>query len=315
MTYAIITRQRPTMYFFGVTTGASSSMRMFPDWMRILGKEADLVGVDLPLNASVEQYRAAVYQIKRDPLSLGAVVTSHKLNVLNAARDLFDDLSDDAALCAEVGCIYKRGGRLVGHAVDPTTSARSMAQFIAPGYWGRHQADVLCLGAGGAAVAIVVHFILRAAPEDRPRRMTIVDIQPDKLDHLSALVMSLPDSGIDFEFICQGDAVHNNRLMAALPPRSMVINATGMGKDRPGSPVTDAGLFPRDGIAWDLNYRGELNFLRQAWAAQVALKLTVVDGWHYFLEGWSEVIRHVFDVEITPPLFDALARAAAAARG
>lgn len=315
MAYAVISRQRPTMYFFGVTTGASSSMRMFPDWMRILGKEADLIGVDLPLNAPVEQYRAAVYQIKRDPLSLGAVVTSHKLNVLNAARDLFDELTADAALCAEVGCIYKRDGRLLGHAVDPTTSARSMAQFIAPGYWRQHQADVLCLGAGGAAVAIVVHFVLRAAPEDRPRCMTIVDIHPDKLDHLRALVADLPDSGINFEFICQADAAQNDHLMAALPPHSMVINATGMGKDRPGSPVTDTGLFPRDGIAWDLNYRGELDFLRQARVMQAAQHLTVADGWHYFLEGWSEVIRHVFDVDITPSLFNALARAAAVVRG
>ena len=51
-----------------------------------------------------------------------------------------------------------------------------------------------------------------------------------------------------------------------LPPASLVINATGMGKDLPGSPITDRGLFPMRGIAWELNYRGELQFLHQALA-------------------------------------------------
>ena len=54
--------------------------------------------------------------------------------------------------------------------------------------------------------------------------------------------------------------------MARLPDDSIVINATGMGKDTPGSPVTNAGLFPRGGIAWEFNYRGELDFMHQALA-------------------------------------------------
>ena len=44
----------------------------------------------------------------------------------------------------------------------------------------------------------------------------------------------------------------------------MVVNATGLGKDSPGSPISDAATFPNGGIAWDFNYRGELLFLEQA---------------------------------------------------
>ena len=51
---------------------------------------------------------------------------------------------------------------------------------------------------------------------------------------------------------------------ADLPDGSLVVNATGLGKDRPGSPLTDDARFPRDGIAWDFNYRGDLLFLEQA---------------------------------------------------
>jgi len=39
---------------------------------------------------------------------------------------------------------------------------------------------------------------------------------------------------------------------------------TGLGKDAPGSPLTDAVVFPDHGIVWDLNYRGDLIFLEQA---------------------------------------------------
>ena len=73
----MITQTVPTMYFFGVTTGKSSSARMFPRWAELLGlKDAQLVGVDLPINAPPEPYRAAVEQIKADPLSLGATTTA-----------------------------------------------------------------------------------------------------------------------------------------------------------------------------------------------------------------------------------------------
>src|SRR5437868_11826580 len=90
---AVVRRDRPTMYFIGVTTGQSSIMRLFPVWAGILGiADAQLVGVDAPLHADAGIYRAAVDQIKDDVLSLGALVTTHKVDLLAAAADLFDEL-------------------------------------------------------------------------------------------------------------------------------------------------------------------------------------------------------------------------------
>lgn len=311
----IITRDRPTMYFFGVTTGKSSSRKNFPQWAELMGfPDAQLIGVDLPINAPAEDYRRAVMQIKHDPLSLGALVTTHKINTLNAARDLFDELTEDAALSDEVSCIYKRDGRLFGHATDPELSGRSMTHFIEPGYWARTGAEVMCLGAGGSAVAIVIHFALRTAPADRPRRILVVNRSRPRLDNLRALVEKLPPSGIAFEFVQNDDPRRNDEMMAALPDGSMVINATGMGKDIPGSPVTDAGVFPRHGIAWELNYRGELDFLQQARAQAGERGLHVEDGWVYFIYGWAEVMGRVFDVEITPALFEQISAAAESLR-
>jgi shikimate 5-dehydrogenase len=102
----------------------------------------------------------------------------------------------------------------------------------------------------------------------------------------------------------------NDGLMANLPPYSLVINATGMGKDLPGSPVTGNGRFPPNAFVWELNYRGERLFLKQAVAQAAGRNLQVEDGWHYFLLGWSEVIGHVFDVPVDEATVQRLAQVA-----
>jgi shikimate 5-dehydrogenase len=80
-----------------------------------------------------------------------------------------------------------------------------------------------------------------------------------------------------------------------------------MGKDTPGSPLTNYAQFPKNGIAWDLNYRGELDFLHQALKQVVSRSLTVEDGWLYFLHGWTQVIIQVLGVKIEGEMFDRLA--------
>jgi shikimate dehydrogenase len=114
----------PTLSFIGVTTTQSSIMRVFPHWMRELGRpDVTIEGIDLRLDDEPAAYRRAVARIKYDPLSLGALVTSHKLTLLAAARDLFDELDPYAVTCHEVSSLSKRDGRLWGHAKDPITCA------------------------------------------------------------------------------------------------------------------------------------------------------------------------------------------------
>jgi shikimate 5-dehydrogenase len=87
-----------------------------------------------------------------------------------------------------------------------------------------------------------------------------------------------------------------------------------MGKDRPGSPLSDAVVFPRKAAVWEFNYRGTLEFLHQARAQQEARELIVEDGWVYFLHGWGQVVAQVFDIELTPELFERLAARAGEVR-
>jgi shikimate 5-dehydrogenase len=141
-----------------------------------------------------------------------------------------------------------------------------------------------------------------------------VNRSPGKLKFIRELVSQFPATGIRFEYVENSDPAVNDKLMAQSAPHSLVINATGMGKDTPGSPITDSGVFPLDGIAWELNYRGELDFLQQALRQQEARRLTVVDGWYYFLIGWAKIVGQVFNVEITPERFQQLAASAESIR-
>ena len=134
--YTITTKTAPTFYFIGVTTTRSSIMKVFPLWMRAIGHgEVVIEGVDLKIHDQVEAYRRAVAQIKYYPLSLGALVTTHKIDLLTACRDLFDELDRAADVLTEISCISKRGARLRGSAKDPITSGLALEAIVPAGYW------------------------------------------------------------------------------------------------------------------------------------------------------------------------------------
>ncbi len=310
----IVTKTVPTFYFIGVTTGRSSIMRVFPLWMKELGRpEIVLEGVDHPMHDDPQNYRRSVAQIKYDPLSVGALVTTHKINLLEAARDMFDYLDPNAQICGEVSSISKLDGRLEGHAFDPVTAGLSMDAIVEKDYFARTGGYVLCFGAGGSAVATGLHLIRKQNAGDRPRRFVVVNRSLPRLEGMQKMV-GTQSTDIQFEYIHNGDPKVNDAIMARMPEGTVVINATGMGKDSPGSPITWDGLFPQGGLAWEFNYRGELDFLHQALAQTGSRALRVEDGWLYFVHGWTQVVAQVLHIKLTPELFARLEAAAASTR-
>lgn len=312
--YPIVEKNVPTFYFIGVTTGKSSIRKVFPLWMKVLGhEEIILEGIDCKIHDDPEVYRQAVAQIKEDSLSVGALVTTHKIDLLTASRDMFDYIDPYGELTGEVSSISKNNGHLEGHAKDPITSGASLDAIIGTGYFEKTGGYVLSFGAGGSAIATLLHLINKKEKADRPEKFIFVNRSQGRLDHARMMVEQL-DTDIEIEYISNSDPKVNDGIMESLPPKSIVINATGMGKDTPGSPITWDGRFPMDGIAWEFNYRGELDFLHQALAQQENQNLQVEDGWVYFVHGWTQVIAQVLHFDLTPGLFDELNRTASAVR-
>jgi shikimate 5-dehydrogenase len=296
--------------FVGVTTGASAIMRVFPAWAEHLGLgDVAMAGHDLPIHAEPERYREVVRGLKEDPLDLGGLVTTHKIDLFAACRDLFDYVDPYAELCGEVSSLSKRDGRFRAHAKDPISSGRSLDEFVEHGYWARTGAEALLFGAGGSNLAITLHLMQARPPEDRPSRIVVVNRSPGRLESMRALHGRL-GSGVEVAYVENADPRENDRLLAAVPAGSLVVNGTGMGKDSPGSPITDEGVFPERALVWELNYRGELDFLHQAERQGEARALVVVDGWRYFIHGWTCVVEEVFDIELTPRLVDELSEIA-----
>ncbi len=312
--YNVVKKNRPTFYFIGVTTGKSSINKVFPLWMDVLGHpEVILEGIDHAIHDDPENYRRSVAQIKYDPNSLGSLVTTHKIDLYNAARDMFDYVDPYALTTGEVSSISKRGDQLRGHAKDPITAGLSLDAIIEPGYFARTGGQILCLGAGGSAVATLLHLINKQDKGDRPSKFITVNRSQGRLDHMREMVEQY-DTDIEVEYVQNADPACSDEIMATLPDYSIVINATGMGKDTPGSPLTDAGIFPKHGIAWEFNYRGELDFMHQALRQVDSRDLKVEDGWVYFIHGWSQVIFEVLDIQLTPELFAKLDAAASTVR-
>src|SRR5450759_174705 len=225
--YPIVKKTVPTFYFIGVTTGKSSIMKVFPLWMKVLGREEVVMeGVDCKIHDDPEVYRKAVAQIKYDPLSLGSLVTTHKIDLLDAARDMFEYLDPYASITGEVSSISKLDGHLQGHAKDPLTSGASLDAIIDKGYFGKTHGDVLCFGAGGSGVATLLHLINKKNKEDRPKKFTFVNRSQGRLDHAREMVGGLK-TDIKIEYICNSDPLINDKIIENFPPCSIIINATG----------------------------------------------------------------------------------------
>ena len=289
---------QPTLYFIGVTTSQSSIMKVFPAWADYLGLEnACIRGMDFKLHDSPEKYREAVAFIRDDPLSLGALVTTHKLDLFAACEDLFDVVDPHATLMREVSSISKRGGKLVAHAKDPISSGLAMTQFLPVGHFGKSGGSLFSMGAGGSTIAITWH-VLKALPvPERPSSIVVSNRSQPRLDHIRAVHQSL-EIDIPISYRLAPHPTDNDRLLSLLPAGSVVVNATGLGKDAPGSPLSYAARFPESALVWELNYRGNLVFLDQARAQRDTRNLQIEDGWRYFIHGWTQVISEVFDIPI-----------------
>ena len=279
-----------TVWFVGVSTAGSLVHRAMPRWRPLLGDDVTVRGKDLPLDAPCGAFRSLLDNLRRDGEARGAVVTSHKVALYWAASDLFAGLDDLAVACGEVNAVRRTPSALLGFARDPVSVGRVVDRI-----WPAGTGDeVVCLGAGGTAVALGRHLLARP----HPPRLVFADRRPEAVAHLRATL---------------GDDVTTrvgpgpwDELVATGRPGALVVNATGMGKDRPGAPLSPLARIPAGAVVWELNYRGDLPLLAMARARHLAIH----DGWALFCQGWAAALAAVLDIDDTGlgDLFEQAAR-------
>ena len=305
-------RETPTFYYIGVTTTQSSIMKVFPKWAEYLGiGGTPIIGINCKIHDKPEIYRKVVEYIKNDKNSLGALVTSHKIDLYEASKDIFDEIGPYVQILGELSCISKRDGKLWAHAKDPITSGLAYEAFIPIDHWKNTGGEICILGAGGASLALTTYFMETLEKDNWPSKIYVTNRSKTRLDNMKKIHRQI-NKEIPIEYFHCPESHDNDNIVNQLKPFSLVINGTGAGKDFPGSPITERAEFPQNGFAWDYNFRGDLIFLKQARAQQNEKKLHVEDGWVYFLHGWQRVIAEVFHLEIPTngPEFEQLSKIA-----
>ncbi|MEN3309988.1 MAG: shikimate dehydrogenase [Micromonosporaceae bacterium] len=305
----------PLILFVGVDTGGSLVHPVFGRWAEALGQPWILRGVDLPADTPAGTYLRLVETMRANRLVHGAIVTAHKLRLYRACASALTRRDRLVDLTHEINTLTTVDGTVTGDARDAVSLTHVLPTVPRHHTGGRLDGlHLLCLGSGGAATALLLALHLDPTTgrprADLPAHTTFTDTDPDALDALRAVAQRAGIQPARLSYAHVHDRTGNDALVASLPAPALVINATGLGKDTPGSPLThDAPLRPGT-VAWDFNYRGDLTFLRQARAAGA----TTVDGWDYFVAGWAGGLTAIAGTPLTSDLLTRLSRAAAGYR-
>lgn len=292
---------RPFMLFVGVSTAASAVNHLFGQWASRLGVTLGLEGRDLPLNAPPDRYRELVTEFRASSDVLrGALITSHKAALFDAASELFDIVTPVAARLGEIGMIYWRDRALVADANDSFSTVRVLRHLLdSAGPWSHGAREAVVLGGGGAGLALA--NALATVDEFRCSGVTIAEVRSERAQTVGRRIESWRAS-IPMRLVLTSGV--SDDIVGAAGEGSLIANATGLGKDRPGSPVSSLVKFPMRGIVWEFNYRfgvqEEPHFLEIAGRQSSTRQLRIEDGWDYFVWGWLTVMSQVVAVDPSP---------------
>ena len=287
----------PDIVFVGVTTGPSLVHEAMSMWQTELGVSCRVRGVDVALDADDATYVRFLEDICEDESAAGAIITAHKVKMFRAGASLFKALDPLALACKEINAIRRQSDGLLGWARDPISVGR-----VVPRIWPESEGQVICLGAGGTARALAHHLFTNGPPV----QFICADPSRRAVEELTRLA---PNSVLGHV----GPGPWDD-LVSKAAPGSLIVNATGMGKDRPGSPIGADTVFPPRAVVWELNYRGDLQFLAQARFQALQSRLSVHDGWELFCHGWAAGLAAVLDLEDDGQLGDRFALAAQSLR-
>ena len=302
--------QGPDLYLFiGISTAGSSVHGAFPVWAPLVAPDSVLRGVDLPEDAPTDQFHRLVRAMRDNPHVHGAVVTSHKLRLYRAIDDLLDQVDPLVEITHEINSLDTRNGGISGYARD--AQSLDIVLDTTGTETPRPDRAVTCIGAGGSAIALMLAMGLdiratmtsgRAVPRAGATRrgpLTILGRRKAALDEIRQVQERANLENMELALVLASDPEQVAREVRRAAG-TVIVNATGLGKLAPGSPLPGPDVFPEGTLAWDFNYRGPLTFLEQARLATIA----TVDGWDYFVAGWAAGLAAVTGNDLTIELFD-----------
>jgi len=284
--------------FLGVSTGKSLVNIAFSAWATCLGKRLALDTKDLPLQSEPKLYRQFVTETRRAyPNVRGALITSHKARVFDSAADLFDHVTPIASRLGEIGMVYWRDDCFVGDANDAvSTRAVSRRLLSTSSAWKAGSKRALILGGGGAGVALA--NTLSSDELIGCAKITITEESALRAELVRSRIATWKSS-IPIEVLHITGA--SDDLLLSCGPGGLVANATGLGKDRAGNPLSCSATFPERSHVWEFNYRftaqAQTNFYELALRQAEERDLLVEDGWDYFVWGWLVVLANAIGAE------------------
>lgn len=280
-------------FFLGVSTGQSSVHAFFERWCQAIDVKARMLGVDIPIGAPKETYERFFQDYMGSPQIIGGLVTSHKAALFTHCSKLFSHLTRDAENLEEIGAVFRQGGGAwAGDASDVPASGLAASKLLTTPQWHSGSKQVVIFGAGGAGLALSITLASLRQP---PAEIVLTESRPDRMETVRRILQRVRADRL----IKLISSEENQRLVDGKPSGTLFVNASGLGKDLPGSPIVSFANVAKDALVWDFNYRGDLLFLKQARFEQAAKNLVIEDGWWYFISGWAHVICRVFGKECT----------------
>ena len=194
-------------------------MKVFPRWAEHLGL-GDVVirGIDCRWHDEPEVYRRAVAFIKTDPLSMGALVTTHKIDLLDGLpRHVRRTRPHGRADGRESAASRKM--RTTGRARQgPHHQRTGTGGFLPDKHWKQTGTDALVLGAGGSAIAITWYLLQKKHGSNRPRRIVVTNRSQPRLDEIRRF--QYDRCGHPTEYYHTPSPETTDAILADLPPYS-----------------------------------------------------------------------------------------------
>jgi len=293
----------PTVYVVGERTGDAVLRSLIDIALKTL-KAGPCAVEDLQTAPDVSaDDRGAILEFLQDEYNArGAFITGLADQFLDEASDAYDDIDDACRLLGEVGVVVRRPGQLRAAAPRLEAATRALDRILP-----KDTSELLILGAGPDARAVAAAITMGACAA-RPSKVTIASTDAKGLADVRQRIADQVLQG-ELEIRHVESPAEHDRLLALMPPRSAVIDAS-QSEYGANAAVGSAALFPAQSIVCDmLSPAGKSRILAEAVQQRSASELTIHDGRIYTLERRVAILQTMFADDATDAQHGALRKA------